>query len=125
MHSDRRSCLRLSPWLFQTPEDVTDEFGPPDPSLPNWVDTRYIDWTSWAAGSTMWPSTGGGNSQQTESSGMGTYAREFSHILGIGDNYNNPYSVPARRSYTGPWDMLSRGSFNPPAARTPAGTSRP
>jgi M6 family metalloprotease-like protein len=91
--------------MFQTPEDVTDEFGPPDPSLPNWVDTRYIDWTSWAAGSTMWPSAGGGNSQQAESSGMGTYAHEFSHILGIGDNYNNPYGVPARRSYTGPWDM--------------------
>jgi M6 family metalloprotease-like protein len=100
--------------MFQTPEDVTDAFGPPDPSLPNWVDTRYIDWTSWAAGSTMWPSAGGGNSQQAESSGMGTYAHEFSHILGIGDNYNNPYGVPPRRSYTGPWDMLSRGTFNGP-----------
>jgi hypothetical protein len=45
---------------------------------------------------------------------MGTFAHEFSHILGIGDNYNNPYSVPARRDYSGPWDMLSRGTFNGP-----------
>jgi len=40
----------------------------------------------------------------------------FSHIIGIGigDNYNNPYGVPARRAYTGIWEMLSRGSFNGP-----------
>ena len=43
-----------------------------------------------------------GSSIQAESSGMSTYAHEFSHILGIGDNYNNPYSVPARRAYSGP-----------------------
>ena len=45
---------------------------------------------------------------------MSTYAHEFSHILGIGDNYNNPYSVPARRAYSGPWEMLDRGTFNGP-----------
>jgi hypothetical protein len=45
---------------------------------------------------------------------MSTYAHEFSHILGVGDNYNNPYSVPARRDYSGPWEMLSRGTFNGP-----------
>ncbi|WP_346767594.1 M6 family metalloprotease domain-containing protein [Knoellia koreensis] len=99
---------------FPTKEDVTDEFGPPDPALPNWSDTRYVDWTSWASGSTIWPNAGGGSSTQAESSGMGVYAHELSHILGIGDNYNNPYGNPPRRSYTGIWEMLSRGSFNGP-----------
>ncbi|WP_432876157.1 M6 family metalloprotease domain-containing protein [Kribbella sp. CA-245084] len=99
---------------FPTKEDVTDDFGPPDPALPNWSDTRYVDWTSWAAGSSIWPNAGGGSSTQAESSGMGVFAHEFSHILGIGDNYNNPYGVPPRRSYTGIWEMLSRGSFNGP-----------
>jgi len=99
---------------FPTRDDVTDEFGPPDPALPNWVDTRYVDWTSWAAGSTIWPNAGGGSSTQAESSGQSTYAHELSHILGIGDNYNNPYGIPARRAYSGIWEMLSRGTFNGP-----------
>jgi hypothetical protein len=99
---------------FPTKEDVTDDFGPPDPALPNWSDTRYVDWTSWAAGASIWPNAGGGSSTQAESSGMAVFAHEFSHILGIGDNYNNPYGVPPRRAYTGIWEMLSRGSFNGP-----------
>jgi M6 family metalloprotease-like protein len=99
---------------FATPDDVTDEFGPPDDALPNWSPTRYVDWTSWASGSTIWPNAGGGSSTQAESSGQGVYAHELSHILGIGDNYNNPYGVPPRRAYTGIWEMLSRGSFNGP-----------
>ncbi len=77
-------------------------------------ETRYVDWTSWAAGSSIWPNAGGGSSTQAESSGMAVFAHEFSHILGIGDNYNNPYGVPPRRAYTGIWEMLSRGSFNGP-----------
>jgi M6 family metalloprotease-like protein len=99
---------------FPNKEDVTDDFGPPDPALPNWSRTRYVDWTSWAAGSSIWPNAGGGSSTQAESSGQSTYAHEFSHILGIGDNYNNPFSIPARRDYSGPWEMLSRGTFNGP-----------
>ncbi len=100
---------------FPTKEDVTDDWGPPDPSLPNWVKTRYVDWTSWQAGSNFWPNANiGVDSVQAESSGMAVYAHEFSHIVGILDNYNNPYSIPARRDYTGPWEMLSRGSFNGP-----------
>jgi len=55
-----------------------------------------------------------GSSTQAESSGTSVFAHEFSHILGIGDNYNNPYGDPPRRSYSGPWDMLSRGTFNGP-----------
>ncbi|KAF2849787.1 M6 metalloprotease [Plenodomus tracheiphilus IPT5] len=100
---------------FLTKEDIPEEFGPPaNSSLPNWAGTRYVDWTSWAAASTIWPNAGGGSSTQAESSGMATFAHELSHLLGIGDNYNNPYSVPARRAYTGPFSMLDRGSFNGP-----------
>lgn len=100
---------------FLTNEDVTDEFGPPgNSSLPNYAKTRYVEWTSWASASTIWPNAGGGSSTQAESSGAATYAHELSHLLGIGDNYNNPYGVPARRAYTGPWSMMSRGSFNGP-----------
>ena len=100
--------------MFQTPDDVSEEFGNPDPTKPNWAPTRYVPWTSFAAASTIWPSASGNSSTEAESSGMGTYAHELSHNLGIGDNYNNPYGIPLRRSYTGPWDMLSRGTFNGP-----------
>lgn len=100
---------------FLTNEDVTDDFGPPgNSSLPNYAKTRYVEWTSWESASTIWPNAGGGSSTQAESSGAATYAHELSHLLGIGDNYNNPYGVPARRAYTGPWSMMSRGSFNGP-----------
>jgi M6 family metalloprotease-like protein len=100
---------------FLTNQDVTDEFGPPgNRSMPNYAKTRYVEWTSWASASTIWPNAGGGSSTQAESSGAATYAHELSHLLGIGDNYNNPYGVPARRTYTGPYSMMSRGSFNGP-----------
>jgi M6 family metalloprotease-like protein len=100
--------------IFQTPEDVTAEFGPPDDSIPNWAHTRYVNWTSWASASTIWPNAGGGSSTQAESSGMSTYAHELSHLLGIGDNYNNPYSDPPQRDFSGPFSMLARGTFNGP-----------
>ncbi|GAA3845012.1 M6 family metalloprotease domain-containing protein [Saccharothrix violaceirubra] len=99
---------------FPTKEAVTDPYGPPDESLPNWSRTRYVDWTSWASGSTMWPNAAAGSSTQAESSGQGVYAHELSHLLGIGDNYNNPFANPPRRDYNGIWDMLSRGAFNGP-----------
>lgn len=99
---------------FNTKEDVTDEWGPPDPALPNWNATRYVEWTSWQASANIWPNAGGGSSIQAESSGMSVFAHEFSHIIGIGDNYNNPYGIPPRRAYSGPWEMLSRGTFNGP-----------
>jgi len=104
----------FGPMKFPTKEDVTDAFGPPDPALPNWSLTRYVPWTSWASGSTLWPNAGGGSTTQAESSGMGVFAHELSHVLGIGDNYNNPYGVPPRRAYSGIWEMLSRGTFNGP-----------
>ncbi|CAG8973575.1 hypothetical protein HYALB_00008276 [Hymenoscyphus albidus] len=102
---------------FQTKEDVPDSFGPPvgsNVSHVNYAKTRYVEWSSFAASSTIWPNAGGGSSTQAESSGMATYAHELSHLLNIGDNYNNPYGVPLRRAYTGPWSMMSRGSFNGP-----------
>ncbi|MGH3242217.1 MAG: M6 family metalloprotease domain-containing protein [Spirillospora sp.] len=100
---------------FGTKENVPAEWGPGDPGLTNWVRTRYIPWTSWQAGSTIWPNAVfGESSTQAESSGMSVFAHEFSHILGIADNYNNPYSNPPRRAYSGIWDMLSRGTFNGP-----------
>ncbi|GGL07930.1 M6 family metalloprotease domain-containing protein [Mangrovihabitans endophyticus] len=99
---------------FGSKDAVTEPFGPPDDSRPNYATTRYVDWTSWASAATIWPNAGGGSSTQAESSGQGTYAHELSHLLSIGDNYNNPYGSPLRRSYTGPWSMMSRGSFNGP-----------
>ena len=100
---------------FSSQEDVSDEFGPPgNGSDSNWAKTRYVPWTSWASASTIWPNALGNSSTQSESSGMATYAHELSHLLNIPDNYNNPYGEPPRRSYTGPWSMLSRGSFNGP-----------
>ncbi|WP_068925242.1 M6 family metalloprotease domain-containing protein [Planobispora rosea] len=104
----------FGPMKFPTKEAVTDEFGPPDPALPNWARTRYVEWTSWASAASIWPNAGGGSSVQAESSGQSVYAHELSHILGIGDNYNNPYGVPPRRAYSGIWEMLSRGTFNGP-----------
>ncbi|MFB9881667.1 M6 family metalloprotease domain-containing protein [Planobispora siamensis] len=104
----------FGPMKFPTKEAVTDEFGPPDPALPNWARTRYVEWTSWASASSIWPNAGGGSSVQAESSGQSVYAHELSHILGIGDNYNNPFGVPPRRAYSGIWEMLSRGTFNGP-----------
>ncbi|WP_246411747.1 M6 family metalloprotease domain-containing protein [Amycolatopsis dendrobii] len=101
---------------FGSKENVPAEFGPPGskPGEQNWAHTRYVPWTSWASASTIWPNAANGSSTQAESSGQGVFAHEFSHILGIGDNYNNPFGDPPRRSYTGPWEMLSRGSFNGP-----------
>jgi len=104
----------FGPIKFEKKEDVTDAFGPPDENLPNYCRTRYVEWTSWASCSTIWPNAGGGTSTQAESSGMSVFAHEFSHILGIGDNYNNPFAIPVRRAYSGIWEMLSRGTFNGP-----------
>ncbi|GHH64940.1 peptidase M6 [Streptosporangium violaceochromogenes] len=104
----------FGPMRFPAKEAVTDDFGPPDAALPNWAGTRYVEWTSWAAASSLWPNAAKGTSVQAESSGQAVYAHELSHILGVADNYNNPFGVPPRRAYTGIWEMLSRGSFNGP-----------
>jgi M6 family metalloprotease-like protein len=108
----------FGPMMWENREDVPDSFGPPDPALPNWARTRYVPWTSWKAAANHWPNAsstaGKPSSTQAESSGLGTYTHEMSHLLGIADNYNNPFGIPLQRSYTGVWGMLSRGSFNGP-----------
>jgi M6 family metalloprotease-like protein len=118
------SWQEFGPMLWEDREDVPDAWGPPDPALPNWATTRYVPWTSWQAAKNHWPNASGAstnpnnprrpNSTQAESSGLGVYTHEMSHLLGIADNYNNPFGIPLRRSYTGIWGMLSRGSFNGP-----------
>ncbi len=111
--------------MFKTKEDVPDVFGPPadwkaavlaatGKVAPNWSPTRYVPWTSWQSAASMWPNASGNTSIEAESSGRGVYAHEFSHNLGIADNYGNPYADNARREFSGAWDMMSRGSFNGP-----------
>ena len=100
---------------FQDRDSVTDDFGNPDETKPNWAQTRYIPWTSFWASKGIWShATPGVMSTQGENDGAATYAHELSHILGILDNYNNPYGNPVTRAYSGPWGMMSRGSFNGP-----------
>ncbi|GGJ78344.1 peptidase M6 [Pilimelia anulata] len=99
--------------MFKSREDVPRAWGPPGGGR-TWSATRYVDWTSWKAAAAIWPNAGGTSSTQAESSGMATFAHELSHLLSIGDNYNNPYGTPLRRAYTGIWSMMSRGTFNGP-----------
>ena len=95
---------------FQTREDITPEFGNPDPAKPRWVRTRYVEWTSWSAGSWLWS-----NSAIITGEASGAIRHEVSHAaFRIGDNYNNPYVKPYRRVGAGPWDVMDRGSFNGP-----------
>lgn len=61
-----------------------------------------------------WPNACGGSSTQSERSGAAVHAHELSHLFRIGDDYNNPYGVPLSRTYSGIWDMMSRGTFNGP-----------
>ena len=140
--------------MFESPEAIPDEFGPTEEELAsiaaygeeghdiswadglfegeNWVDTRYVDWTSWLVAKSVWSHTsyaykGQGEaidglpegadfniSVQGESDGMATFAHEFGHIRDIADNYNNPYDPSENRSYTGVWELMSRGSFAGP-----------
>ncbi len=105
--------------MFESPEDVTDEFGPPEEYrdiVDNWANTRYVPWTSWLAASSLWAraNISQGISIQGESSGMAVFAHEFGHIMELLDNYNNPYANPVSRTYSGPWELMSRGAFNGP-----------
>jgi M6 family metalloprotease-like protein len=102
--------------MFQTKEDIPDAWGPPDPNLPNWAPTRYVEWTSWKAAAQHW---GQASIRQGESSG--TITHEMAHFFfDIGDNNNNPFTdranppQPFHRVGSAPWDMMDRGSFNGP-----------
>src|SRR5262245_48412826 len=95
---------------FQAKEDITPEFGNPDPSKPRWAKTRYVEWTSWDAAKWLWS-----NSAIITGEASGAIRHEVSHAaFRIGDNYNNPYVTPYRRVGSGPWDLMDRGSFNGP-----------
>lgn len=128
-HDESGTWQEFGEMAFTSKEDVPAEFGPPGATegpvyndagnlIPNWAPTRYVPWTSWAAAANHWPNAQSRgvipNSTQAESSGQSIFQHEMSHLLGIGDNYNNPYGVPPIRTYTGHWDMLSRGTFNGP-----------
>lgn len=106
----------LGEMMFNDRDQVTDEFGPNIDGVPNWAVTRYVPWTSYYAAKSIWskasPSTG--VSIQGENDGMGVFAHEFGHIKFLGDNYNNPYGTPVSRSYSGPWELMSRGAFGGP-----------
>ena len=100
---------------FESKGAVTDAFGPPVPDHRNWAHTRYVDWTSFFSAQNIWSHALPGTlATEGESDGGSVYAHELSHVLGILDNYNNPYAAQPDRAYTGPWDMMSRGSFNGP-----------
>jgi len=95
---------------FNSKEDIPAEWGNPDTTMPGWVTTRYIDWTSWKAGQMLW-----GLSSMRQGESSGTITHEISHYaFHIGDNNNNPYIEPYRRVASGPWDIMDRGCFNGP-----------
>jgi M6 family metalloprotease-like protein len=98
---------------FQTRDDITREWGNPDTTKPRWVRSRYVPWTSWMAGVWPWSNAGGGRITQGES--INSIRHEIAHAaFSIGDNYNNSYITPYRRTPVGPWDLMDRGSFNGP-----------
>ena len=123
-HDESSTWQEFGEMLWEDREDVPAAFGPPGAEngpvlnsagnpIPNWAPTRYIPWSSWLAASNHWPNAGGGTSTQAESSGQSVFAHEFSHLRGLPDNYNNPFS-DSDRNYTGYWEMMSRGTFNGP-----------
>jgi M6 family metalloprotease-like protein len=103
--------------MFENKEDVTNKFGPADPKHRNWAHTRYVEWTSFFSAQNIWSHALPGTlATEGESDGGSVYAHELSHVLGVLDNYNNPYAegTALDRAYSGPWDMMSRGTFNGP-----------
>ncbi len=102
---------------FGAPEAVPDRFGPTgyDGRMRgNSADTRFVPWTSWAVAASIWPTAFGDTVTAAETTGMGGYAHELSHNLGLADNYNNPFAKTVQRSAGGTWDMMGRGSSNGP-----------
>ncbi len=95
---------------FNTKDDIPPEWGNPNPDMPRWITTRYVEWTSWLAGSQQW-----GLSSMRQGENSGTITHELGHFaFRLPDLNNNPYVKPYRRVAAGPWDMMDRGCFNGP-----------
>jgi M6 family metalloprotease-like protein len=95
---------------FDTKNDIPPEWGNPDPAKPRWIPTRYVEWTSWLAGSQQW-----GLSSMRQGENSGTITHELGHFaFSLPDLNNNPYVTPYRRVAAGTWDMMDRGCFNGP-----------
>ncbi len=95
---------------FASKEEIPAAWGNPDPLRPRWVPTRYVEWTSWLAGSRQW-----GLSSMRQGENSGTITHELGHFaFRLPDLNNNPYIRPYRRVAAGPWDMMDRGCFNGP-----------
>ena len=95
---------------FNSKDDIPAAWGNPNPAKPRWVPTRYVEWTSWLAGSQQW-----GLSSMRQGENSGTITHELGHFaFRLPDLNNNPYVKPYRRVAAGPWDMMDRGCFNGP-----------
>jgi M6 family metalloprotease-like protein len=95
---------------FNTRDDIPPEWGNPNPAKPRWIPTRYVEWTSWLAGSRQW-----GLSSMRQGENSGTITHELGHFaFRLPDLNNNPYVTPYRRVAAGTWDMMDRGCFNGP-----------
>ncbi len=95
---------------FNTRDDIPPEWGNPNPAKPRWIPTRYVEWTSWLAGSQQW-----GLSSMRQGENSGTITHELGHFaFRLPDLNNNPYVKPYRRVAAGTWDMMDRGCFNGP-----------
>jgi M6 family metalloprotease-like protein len=95
---------------FNSKEDIPPEWGNPNPAMPRWIPTRYVEWTSWLAGAQQW-----GLSSMRQGENSGTITHELGHFgFRLPDLNNNPYVKPFRRAAAGPWDMMDRGCFNGP-----------
>jgi M6 family metalloprotease-like protein len=95
---------------FSSRDDIPAAWGNPDPAKPRWVPTRYVEWTSWLAGSQQW-----GLSSMRQGENSGTITHELGHFaFRLPDLNNNPYVKPYRRVAAGTWDMMDRGCFNGP-----------
>jgi hypothetical protein len=82
---------------FDTRDDIPPEWGNPNPDMPRWIPTRYVEWTSWLAGAQQW-----GLSSMRQGENSGTITHELGHFaFRLPDLNNNPYVEPYRRVAAG------------------------